>query len=269
MKDNLRCEIVEDLLPLYTDNLTSYFTSEAVKNHLSSCERCSKVYEIMIEPVENEKIEKKEIDWFRKIRRIKYTLALIAVFLMSTFVILYDFFTSFTSVRIDVMWTYLYYTKVEKWLIPYYAISILSLFLLIIIWYKNNRHRIVKKAKQAACIILLIILVLNFAYQTTSYFHYEGLKKELKIIAEGKSDIRPSMTFVQCLKEEYISSSEYWEHDISTPLILHAFGKGKVYLVYSITSEHTGTSNAPVIISYKLMKGKVVITDIDESGHGV
>ena len=31
MKDNLRCEIVEDLLPLYTDNLTSYFTSEAVK----------------------------------------------------------------------------------------------------------------------------------------------------------------------------------------------------------------------------------------------
>ena len=98
----------------------------------------------MIEPVENEKIEKKEIDWFRKSEGTSTLLHLLQSF-NEHLVILYDFFTSFTSVRIDVMWTYLYYTKVEKWLIPYYAISILSLFLLIIIWYKNNRHRIGKK----------------------------------------------------------------------------------------------------------------------------
>lgn len=268
MKD-LRCEIVYDLLPLYLDNLTNDVTSEAVENHLSICNRCRNIYEDMCNPVNPDRIEKKEIDWFRKIRRKKYVIALIAVFLMSTFIILYDFFISLSSVGTDMMWIYLYYKKFEKWLVPYYLISVVSLLSLLIIWLKNNKYRFGKKAKLAACVTILIVLVFNSAYQTTSYLHYKGLKKALSEIAEGRSEILVSSTFKKCLEEEYVSSSEYWEHDISTPLLLHFFGKGKAYLTYSVTSAASGTSDAPVVISYKIEKGRVIITDIDESGHGV
>ena len=41
MKNNLTCEIVEDLMPSYIDGLTSEVTNKAVRDHLSHCDRCS------------------------------------------------------------------------------------------------------------------------------------------------------------------------------------------------------------------------------------
>lgn len=71
MKNNLSCEIIEDLLPSYIDGLTSAVTDSAVRDHISHCDRCKFILENMKEPYNEEKIfrEKKEIDFLKKTRK--------------------------------------------------------------------------------------------------------------------------------------------------------------------------------------------------------
>lgn len=44
-ENNINCEIVKDLLPLYHDNVVSDTTAIAVGEHLNNCEECSKEYD--------------------------------------------------------------------------------------------------------------------------------------------------------------------------------------------------------------------------------
>ncbi len=71
MKNNLTCEVVEDLMPSYIDNLTSEVTNKAVREHLAQCDKCKAKLENMKEPYSEDKIEreKKEIDFLKKNRK--------------------------------------------------------------------------------------------------------------------------------------------------------------------------------------------------------
>ncbi len=71
MKNNLTCELVEDLMPSYIDGLTSEVTNKAVREHLAQCDECKSKLENMKEPYSEEKIEaeKKEIDFLKKARK--------------------------------------------------------------------------------------------------------------------------------------------------------------------------------------------------------
>lgn len=71
MKNNLTCELVEDLMPSYIDSLTSEVTNKAVREHLSQCEKCKAKLDTMSEPCSEDKIqqEKKEIDFLKKARK--------------------------------------------------------------------------------------------------------------------------------------------------------------------------------------------------------
>ena len=71
MKNNLTCEVVEDLMPSYIDGLTSDVTNKAVREHLSQCGKCNAKLDAMAEPCSEDKIEqeKKEIDFLKKNRR--------------------------------------------------------------------------------------------------------------------------------------------------------------------------------------------------------
>ena len=48
------CKIVEDLLPLYTEDLTQAETAEFIRRHLAECEACARVYRRMSMPVEQQ-----------------------------------------------------------------------------------------------------------------------------------------------------------------------------------------------------------------------
>lgn len=71
---NVTCEIVEDLLPLYVDNVCSVHSRQAVEQHLQECEKCRSAFErtqaVPVphfepdSPVEDKAIKK----GFRKIR---------------------------------------------------------------------------------------------------------------------------------------------------------------------------------------------------------
>lgn len=57
--ENLNCDIVKDLLPLYHDKAVSEVTEKAVKAHLDGCESCREEYkkldESLIKPVKSKK----------------------------------------------------------------------------------------------------------------------------------------------------------------------------------------------------------------------
>ncbi|MCR4950457.1 MAG: DUF4825 domain-containing protein [Solobacterium sp.] len=75
----LSCHIVQDLLPLYADNLVSEETAADIEEHLQECEECSRMFSEMKEErtVHTEpETERKQIDYLKKVKRyMKKTIA--------------------------------------------------------------------------------------------------------------------------------------------------------------------------------------------------
>ena len=74
MKQNIPCELIRDLLPLYVDGLTSEVSNREIKEHLETCGSCRDRYERMKREMEGEetaaRTEKtREIDYLKKVRR--------------------------------------------------------------------------------------------------------------------------------------------------------------------------------------------------------
>lgn len=73
MKNELSCQIVRDILPIYIDKLTGDETNAAVESHLEGCEECRKVLRDMEERVEPDdpkrEQDEKTIDYFKQVRR--------------------------------------------------------------------------------------------------------------------------------------------------------------------------------------------------------
>ncbi len=69
-KNNIDCDIVCDLLPLYYDNVVSETTSAAVEEHLKECEECSREYDSLFSKIpQKETVSTK--DSFNKMMKIK------------------------------------------------------------------------------------------------------------------------------------------------------------------------------------------------------
>ena len=49
---NLPCEVIADLLPLYSDGACSEQSAALVEEHICSCEKCKKALADMSEPYE-------------------------------------------------------------------------------------------------------------------------------------------------------------------------------------------------------------------------
>ena len=60
MKSQVSCNIIQDLLPNYIENITTEETNEEVRLHLSECETCQNVYDSMTKRVGIELDEKLE-----------------------------------------------------------------------------------------------------------------------------------------------------------------------------------------------------------------
>lgn len=70
-KNDLSCEVVRDLLPMYCEQLVSKDSKEAVDRHFKHCAACKDLYEKMGEEFEVEKAEPdtKEIEPLKKVKR--------------------------------------------------------------------------------------------------------------------------------------------------------------------------------------------------------
>ncbi len=83
MKNNLSCDIVMDLLPLYAEHLTAPESDRQIGEHLADCESCRRAYEQMTVGEPTVKKETRKIDVFKKIKkshlRVVACLVLLAV----------------------------------------------------------------------------------------------------------------------------------------------------------------------------------------------
>jgi hypothetical protein len=69
MKQELDCMIVQDLLPNYIEKLTSDVTNHAVEEHISSCEQCNELLNIMNAEITTKKtVPKRELKFLKKIK---------------------------------------------------------------------------------------------------------------------------------------------------------------------------------------------------------
>lgn len=69
MKNDLTCEVVQDLLPSYADGLTSPVTGEAVEWHLENCAQCTHALEEMLAPAEVTPVKQREVNYLRRGQR--------------------------------------------------------------------------------------------------------------------------------------------------------------------------------------------------------
>lgn len=68
--EKMKCEVIQDLIPIYLDGLASEATVQLVEEHTADCADCKNLIEIMKEPkIEKDEIEKKEIDFLKKTKK--------------------------------------------------------------------------------------------------------------------------------------------------------------------------------------------------------
>ncbi len=72
MAHQIPCEIIQDLMPLYVDELTSELSNAEIEKHFKACEPCKERYHCMKTTMSNAKSEKynqneKEINYLKKI----------------------------------------------------------------------------------------------------------------------------------------------------------------------------------------------------------
>ena len=70
MEKKTECEIVQDLLFSYADDVLNVESKKLVEKHLTECQKCQeKLIEIQNEKHQQEQNQKTQIDYLKKIRR--------------------------------------------------------------------------------------------------------------------------------------------------------------------------------------------------------
>ena len=69
MNNKMDCRIIQDLLPLYVDGLTSMYSNQQIEAHLKECPTCTQMLEYMKEPDDIVQVEEREVDFMRKIQK--------------------------------------------------------------------------------------------------------------------------------------------------------------------------------------------------------
>jgi hypothetical protein len=84
---SISCKIVEDLMPIYVEGLTSEDSKEAIEEHLMSCLSCKNNYEALVKDIEviiEEKPKANKLGYGKVMKKIRTTLIIV---LASTFFI--------------------------------------------------------------------------------------------------------------------------------------------------------------------------------------
>lgn len=86
MKNEISCNIVQDLLPNFIEKLTSNETNEAIEKHIATCEYCKRTYEQMNSEISSSvKAPFKELKFFKKIERTRLLAAVLTCILALNF----------------------------------------------------------------------------------------------------------------------------------------------------------------------------------------
>lgn len=76
--NEVKCTIIQDLLPLYVDKVCSEDSAELVKNHLHTCQNCKRLHDEMTAGIEAE-LPEPEVDGKKAFQSLRTNLLWIAV----------------------------------------------------------------------------------------------------------------------------------------------------------------------------------------------
>ncbi|MBO5572307.1 MAG: zf-HC2 domain-containing protein [Ruminococcus sp.] len=86
----MKCTIIQDLLPLYCDGLTSPDSNEEIEKHLTECEKCREVYDNMKAKEMNISIPERDVKPLKAVK--KRNIAKIAAAVLGTAAVLFGLF---------------------------------------------------------------------------------------------------------------------------------------------------------------------------------
>ncbi|MEW9095959.1 MAG: zf-HC2 domain-containing protein [Clostridiaceae bacterium] len=69
MKENISCEIIQDLLPNYIEGILSNESEKLISEHLNKCVYCKKEWENMNTLIEVNPVEERNIDYLKGIHK--------------------------------------------------------------------------------------------------------------------------------------------------------------------------------------------------------
>lgn len=85
---NYECNIIQDLLPNYIENLTSENTNEYIIKHLSECEQCSEIHNKLNNISNNDNVKKEQFVNYSKKFKLRFNfLKYIVIFILIIFAI--------------------------------------------------------------------------------------------------------------------------------------------------------------------------------------
>ena len=95
--EKISCEIIQDLIPSYVDEVCSIATKACVEEHLKECSSCRKQHDVYRNmEISNDEWEKKQIDGFKKINSRMKATNRFSIILISLLVVLgiYTFYSN-------------------------------------------------------------------------------------------------------------------------------------------------------------------------------
>lgn len=86
MNKEIDCNIIDDLLPSYLSNLTSFNTNKIIEEHINRCSKCEKKLAYMKRDISlntiKESIDDIKINYFKKIHKKFFYILLISILIM-------------------------------------------------------------------------------------------------------------------------------------------------------------------------------------------
>jgi len=142
MKKEIKCSIVQDLLPNYIEKLTSEDTNQVIEEHLNECADCKKTYNQMITEIrEIDKAPKAELKFLKKVQKTKLLAAAISIIL--TLILSYSLYAmefKYSTGKADLS------NAITEYLAPFdkkidaYALEIKEVDGVLIVSFKNQNH---------------------------------------------------------------------------------------------------------------------------------
>ncbi len=151
----MNCEIIQDLLPSYVDEVCSKSTKECVEAHIAECKECRELVHIYKEnDFSAESLDKKQIDGWKKIKN-KVKKQSIFSYALLVVLIVFGFYTFEIS-----------YNPIPT--IAYYVLfAVLMTATCILTMNQKNEGKLSKKDK-----ILLVISGISIIYASFMYFYF-------------------------------------------------------------------------------------------------
>jgi hypothetical protein len=247
MKTKNDCEIVQDLLPNYIENLTTESSNTLIENHLETCEDCKNILENMKKNITiKDKPDKKEINYMKKFSNKMIILETIILIIIILFILIIARKFIILKTIYNKQNNYIDSTNFQYKNTIYAEDTIITLE-----WYRLNNKFIEISTLGSGTDKKLDNII--------SYYNGDSYNRYIECFNANSSDIYEKTAYLNC-KNDFNDlpsiSSAFWIEDTSQLITLSIFS--------SITSETFNEKPCYRIIDRSLGTTSNIIYYIDK-----